>query len=101
MAQFDVYRNPNLSTNKEFPYLLDVQNDILKSLHTRVVVPLVTNQPKITHLTPSFIIEDIEVMMLTSQLAGVSIEILGEKVSNLENNRSEIISAIDFMLTGF
>ena len=101
MAQFDVYLNKNTLTNTEIPYLLDIQNDILKNLHTRVVVPLVTNQKKITHLMPSFIIEDREVLMLTSQLAGVSTEILGKKVCNLENRRNEIVSAIDFMVTGF
>jgi len=31
MAQFDVYINSNPSTKEEIPYLLDIQNDILKS----------------------------------------------------------------------
>ncbi len=30
MAQFDVYKNTNPLTNETIPYLLDVQNDILK-----------------------------------------------------------------------
>lgn len=101
MAQFDVYTNTNEKTNREIPYLLDIQNDILKNLNTRVVVPLVLNQQEITHLTPTFLINDIEVLMLTSQLAGVSTGVLGEKVVNLEEKRSEILGALDFMISGF
>ena len=38
--QFDVYANKDRDTNKEFPYLLDIQSDTLKKLATRIVVPL-------------------------------------------------------------
>lgn len=41
MAQFDVYINPNTATRKVIPYLLDVQADLLDTLTTRVVVPLI------------------------------------------------------------
>ena len=41
MAQFDVYLNPNAATRKIIPYLLDVQADLLDTLSTRVVVPLI------------------------------------------------------------
>jgi len=41
MAQFDVYLNPNPDTRKPIPYLLDVQTDLLDTLATRVVVPLI------------------------------------------------------------
>ena len=41
MAQFDVYLNPNSSTRRNIPYLLDVQADLLDAMATRVVVPLV------------------------------------------------------------
>jgi toxin CcdB len=101
MAQFDVYTNTNEKTNQEIPYLLDIQNDILKNLNTRVVVPLVKNHQKITHLTPTFVINETEVLMLTSQLAGIPTGILGEKVENLEEKRSEILGALDFMISGF
>ena len=41
MAQFDVFENPNKETNQVVPYLLDVQADLLDTLSTRIVVPLV------------------------------------------------------------
>ncbi len=43
MTQFDVYENANDETAGTVPYLLDVQTDLLDSLSTRVVVPLVTS----------------------------------------------------------
>jgi hypothetical protein len=36
MAPFMVYRNPNPQTRKVTPYLLDVHNDLLSELRTRV-----------------------------------------------------------------
>lgn len=37
MAQFDVYENGNMETSELYPYLLDVQADILGELPTRIV----------------------------------------------------------------
>ncbi|MCI4399115.1 MAG: CcdB family protein [Campylobacteraceae bacterium] len=101
MAQFDVYANPNPNTNKEIPYLLDVQADILSSLETRVVVPLVIQSKTAKHLNPVFEVKNKKVVMSTSQIAGVPLSVLGEKVANLKDKRAEIIAAIDFLITGF
>jgi toxin CcdB len=40
MPQFTVYKNKNLRTRGEIPFFLDIQNDLLSGLETRVVVPL-------------------------------------------------------------
>lgn len=40
MAQFMVHRNKNPQTLETVPFLLDVQNDLLNDLETRVMVPL-------------------------------------------------------------
>jgi toxin CcdB len=101
MAQFDVYENLNPRTNEEIPFLLDIQNDILKNLQTRVVVPLVLNMKPAKILNPQFEINDVTVTMSTAELAGISVEHLGSTVCSVENKRDEIISAVDFMITGF
>jgi len=101
MAQFDIYENKNTRTNKETPYLLDIQNDILKSLSTRVVVPLVLNMKPAKILNPTFEIKGLELTMSTAELAGISTENLGLVVCSVEDKRDEIISAVDFMITGF
>lgn len=104
MAQFDIYRNPNAETNQMVPYLLDVQADLLESLATRVVVPLIAASAMakaIRHLNPQFQIGDAAVVMSTAELAGVSIRAIGEKVGSLKEHRDEIIAALDFLFVGF
>ncbi len=101
MAQFDVYENINERTKDQIPFLLDIQNEILKNLSTRVVIPLVLNTKAINILNPKYTINGIEVVLSTSELASISIENLGEKVCNLEESREEIILAIDFLVVGF
>lgn len=101
MAQFDVYANPNQSTNKKTPYLLDVQADILSSLETRVIVPLVVSSIAAKHLNPEFEVKNKKVMMSTAEMAGIPLSVLGEKVASLKDKRAEIIAAIDFLITGF
>ncbi|ELV5950660.1 CcdB family protein, partial [Salmonella enterica] len=53
--QYMVYRNKGNS--KAYPYLLDVQSDIIDELHTRMVIPLfpvsrLVNNP-VKRLTPT------------------------------------------------
>lgn len=103
MAQFDVYLNTNPDTNKSIPYLLDIQTDLLDSIATRVVVPLMQkssiDKPAKT-LNPIFKIKGSEVVMSTPELAGVPLNILGNKVTSLQNKRNEIIAALDLLITG-
>lgn len=101
MAQFDVYRNKNSDTNEKVPYLLEVQNDILSSLNTRVVVPLAKDIKEIKGLSKEFTIEEQKVYLITSQLGAVHISELNEKVTNLNNKSDEIKNSLDFLIYGF
>lgn len=101
MAQFDVYENLNKATCEQIPFLLDIQNDILKDLNTRVVIPMIKNISAAKILNPKFNINDMEVVLSTSELASISIDNIGSKVCSLEGSREEIIAAIDFLITGF
>ena len=103
MAQFDVYLNPNPETNKTIPYLLDLQNDLLDTLATRVVAPLVLAEEMgaaAKQLNPQFKIKGTAVVMSTAELAGVANRSLGDKVASLKNRRDEIIGALDLLFTG-
>ena len=101
MAQFDIHRNNNLESADEFPYLLDIQSDLLSGLETRVVVPLSQNIKAIQYLNPEFKINDKSYALLTQELAGVHKSALGEKCGSLKDKRSEVIAALDFMISGF
>lgn len=103
MAQFDVYLNPNAATRKAIPYLLDVQADLLDTLATRVVVPLILEEEMglaARHLNPQFRIKGVAVVMSAAELAGVPNRSLGEKVATLKSRRDEIIAALDLLFTG-
>ncbi|MDK2041818.1 CcdB family protein [Aliarcobacter butzleri] len=101
MAQFDVYENLNEKSKQNIPYLLDIQNDILKDLTTRVVIPLIITNKAINFLNPKFTINQIDVILSTAELASIPIEILGNKICSLKDKREEIIGAVDFLVTGF
>lgn len=103
MAQFDVYLNPNPDTREVIPYLLDVQNDLLDTLATRVVAPLVLAEEMgaaAKQLNPQFKIKGMAVVMSSAELAGIANRSLGDKVTSLENKRDEIIAALDLLFTG-
>ena len=103
MAQFDVYLNPNPDTRKIIPYLLDVQADLLDTLATRVVAPLVVAEKMeqaAQQLNPQFKVKGVAVVMSTAELAGITNRSLGEKVASLKTKRDEIIAALDLLFTG-
>ncbi|WP_121627045.1 CcdB family protein [Poseidonibacter antarcticus] len=101
MAQFDVYKNENERTNKEVPYLLDIQNDILSSLDTRVVIPLVFSLAKVDKLTKELKIKDEIVYLYTDQMATIGLSLLNEKICSIKEQGDEIKNSIDFLIYGF
>lgn len=103
MPQFDIFRNKS-PTKRIAPYLLDVQSDLLRGVSTRVVVPLfrVKEFGLVTQrLHPTFDIEGVKLVMSTGELAGVSRDVLGERVVNVAERRDEIVAALDFLFYGF
>jgi toxin CcdB len=105
MPQFQVHRNSNAATRERFPYLLDVQSDLLSGLATRVVAPLcpaaALEGGSVETLTPLFDIAGARYAMLTPQLAGVPSRQLGAEVASLAEHRGAIIAALDLLFTGF
>ena len=104
MAQFTVCRNKNPQTRSTVPLLLDIQNDLLQDLETRVVVPLrpvsALQGQTLRRLMPVLEIEGERFIMVTPQMAGIPKSELGAPVTRVEQHRFEIIAAIDFLLTG-
>ncbi len=80
-----------------------MQADLLDTLATRVVVPLILAEEMelaAKHLNPQFKIKGAAVVMSTAELAGVANRSLGDKVATLKNKRDEIIAALDLLFTG-
>ena len=100
MAQFDLYKNSRENSDI-FPYLLDITHEINSVSKFRVVVPLCNDTHAITHLNPSFNIEGEKLYMSTMDIAGIPSTMLGDTVDNLEEYRTQIIDALDFLVNGF
>jgi toxin CcdB len=105
MAQFRIYANANELTKAEFPYLVDVQSDLLSELATRMVIPLVaSSSPKykvMTKLTPTMEITGRKYMAITPLMAGVPRSALGNEIADIAARRVDIIAALDLLITGY
>lgn len=104
MAQFTVHKNKNAKTRKQYPYLVDIQANLLEDLQTRVVIPLTKantlHKKPLKNLTPVVFIEDEPYLLLTPQLAGIVRSDLGPAVTDINHYRTEIIAALDFLISG-
>ena len=102
MAQFTLYRNANRQTQARYPFLLDVQNDFLDALKTRLVVPAMklAEQKPITRLNPVFEFEQQHYLLVVQEMAAIPVNNLGAKVTALEALRGEILAALDLLITG-
>lgn len=100
MARFDVYRIDGPAS-----LVIDVQADLHSDLHSRVVVPLLPAaevsgewmprlRPRIQMLAQDYI-------LCTPEIAAIPTSELGQRLANLEDQRSVIIDSIDFLLQGF
>jgi len=101
MPQFDVFENKR---GNAYPLLVDVQADVLASLATRVVVPLMTSKrygsKLITRLNPIAVIEGVEYVMVFQELAAIPAASLTEPIASLAHRRAELIAAVDLIFTG-
>jgi toxin CcdB len=104
MRQFDVYANTDKDTNKTYPYFIDIQNGLLDTLNSRVVIPLTSagkpDKTYPTNLCPIIQINNKNYVLLTHQITSVSMTFLKKNECSMMSNRDEIIAAIDFLVTG-
>jgi toxin CcdB len=102
MAQFQAYRNPR-SSGAQIPFLLDVQSDLV-NIGTRLVVPLVLESAfgaRLTRINPVLLVDGQRVVASVADLASVPLRQLKDKVADCSKHRSEIVAAVDFLLSGF
>lgn len=104
MAQFDVYKNPSRNTRKAFPYIVDIQNPVVSNITTRIVVPLGKlesfKNEVMKGLTPEIEYKGEKLLFLTPQLSSIPANVLKKPIGSLSHFRNEMISAIDFAITG-
>jgi len=104
MARFDYFRNPNPRTRDRVPYVVGIQADLLESLATRLVVPLVPASDfgkPIERLNPLIRIGNRNFVLATAEMAAIPLKGLGEEVGSLKTHSAEILAAVDFLISGF
>ena len=104
MEQFTLYKNENKNSKKAYPYFVDVQNDLLSDLNSRIVIPLsrqnTLNNLNAKKLCPIIKINEGNFVLLTHQMTSVPCSALKKEVASLEHYRYDILGAIDLLLTG-
>ncbi|MFT3711402.1 MAG: CcdB family protein [Archangium sp.] len=100
--QFTVFKNQR--PNKDFPFLVAVQHPLLASLPTRLVIPMTPLKklaPSVApRLNPVVEIAGVKYVLMTHLLGAVDASALQVRAGDLSDRRSEIIAAIDVMLSG-
>jgi len=104
VAQFDVYVNPSKQTRNAYPFILDIQNELIENIATRIVVPLGIaknfSNEEMKGLTPRIEFEGTDLLIMIPQIASMPARALKEPIGTLFHLRDEIISALDFAITG-
>ncbi|HEY0856438.1 MAG TPA: CcdB family protein [Albitalea sp.] len=104
MGRYDVYANPEASERKQTPYFVDVQNDYIDALGTRVVVPLRRESafgPRARNLNPSFMVGPDNVVLDTAALGAVPLVELRKAVASLRDERAAIQEALDTLFGAY
>lgn len=102
--QFDVFENPSPRMRDVYPYVVDVQSDLLSSLATRMVVPLAITAlaakelPR--RLCPVFMVQDKSVMLVPFEAAPLDKRLLKAELISVRDRSHEIIAAMDAVLSG-
>ncbi len=103
VPQFDFYANPNRQSREWAPYIVDLQHEMLSSLGTRVMAPLVvakpSGEPTMRGLNPVIAIEGQDYFLSTAEMASVPVKELSSCCGNLAAHRDELLAAIDLLFT--
>jgi len=104
MRQFTVYENRNPASRARYPYLLNVQSDLIEQTGTRVAIPLFAvgrgRSLAITSLTPVLEVAGRKYLLLTPLLAGIETGKLGKPAADLSHERAKILAALDLLISG-
>ena len=98
MSRYDVYANPEASERRHTPYLIDVQNDYIDTLSTRVVIPLRREQlfgPRARNLNPNFVVKSDSVVLDTAAIGAIPLAELRKPVADLKHEREAVQEALD------
>ena len=87
-----------------YPYVVDVQSDLLSSLATRMVVPLavtsLTAADLPRRLCPVMSVKSQSLMLVPFEAAPLDKRLLKKKLASMQDRSHDIIAAMDAVLSG-
>ena len=101
--QYDVYLNPMPTSKDIYPYVIDVQSDLLNFLPTRMAVPLKIFKSKVDapkNLTPVFNVKGDDLLFISFLATAIDKKNLNKRVCSLHQHASQMVSAMDCILSG-
>jgi toxin CcdB len=104
MAQWDVYPNPNPRARGDLPFLVDIQSDLLSSLHTRLMVPCAPASlapPGLPRrMSPELEVAGQRVLLVPQEAGAVDVSALPRAVASLRSEAHRIVDALDAVVSG-
>jgi toxin CcdB len=104
MARFEIYPNPIVADRLDFPYVLDIQSDLLYRFAERVCVPLVRTGliPGVTdRLNPGLEVNGQPVRLHPLGITVFFVNELRGPVGKASAQSLEIETALDMLLRGY
>jgi toxin CcdB len=104
VARYDVYANPTASERKHTPYFVDVQNEYIDGLSTRVMIPLRREAvfgPRARNLHPLLEVLGENVVLDTAALGAVPLSELRAPIASLQERRAEVQEALDTLFGAY
>jgi toxin CcdB len=102
--QFDVFENPSPRMRDVYPYVVDVQSDLLSALATRMVVPLAVTTLAVKdlplRLCPVITVNEKALMLVPFEAAPLDKRYLRTEITSVRDRSHEIIAAMDSVLSG-
>ena len=104
MARFDIYANPIAADRAEFPFILEIQSNLLDRFAERVCVPLAKPGafPGMTQrFNPAIAVSGQTYFLHPLGIAVFLVQELRRPVANVLTDALEIDTALDMLLRGY
>ena len=102
--QFDIYENPSPRMRDVYPFVVDVQSNLLSALATRMVVPLAVTSLSAKDLPqrmcPIITFNNKPLMLVPFEAAPLDKRLLRIEIASVLERSYEIIAAMDSVLRG-
>lgn len=105
MSQYTVYRNKSLKSKEQYPYFIDIQNELLNDIDSRVIIPITQlsyKNSQVEILTPVIEIDNQKYVVMTKSITVVAKNKLrtADIVCIKPEIHTAIVSAMDMIISG-